>query len=144
MRLTSYATHGTIRRGKLHLKYDQRWIDAVRAMPDGDVLITIRPATATRSLEMNKAYWAGYVRPLSEDTGYSPLAIHQYLKQKFLKGPHLFIADDQGEIVDEAEIEPTTTTLTRDEFSEYLEHISDFASSLGVTVGSRERELVGK
>ena len=102
---------------------------------DGEVIVSIRLAKATRSAAQNAMYWRFYVQPLSEYTGYSPQAIHSYLKQRFLAAPALVIANADGEVVDEATIEPTTTTLTKDEFSEYLLHISEFAETLNVSVG---------
>jgi hypothetical protein len=74
-------------------------------------------------------------------TGYSPQWIHAYLKKRFLSPNHLLIADGQGVVVDEADLEPTTTTLNKLQFSEYLHQIEEFALELGVYVGSKTREL---
>lgn len=107
----------------------------MREMADGEVIVTIRSARATRTIAMNRLYWRWYVQPLSEYTGYGPDAIHQYCKRRFLASTRLVIADANGEIVDETDIDATTTTLTKVEFGEYLNHIAEFAESLNVTVG---------
>jgi hypothetical protein len=135
MSLDRYETTGVIQDGRLKVRYQHHFEQAMRAMPDGPVVIRIEPATAPRSLRQNTTYWRWYVTPLAEYTGYSPLAIHAYLKQRFLVSPRIVISDAQGEVVDEARIEPTTTTLTTQEFSAYLDAISEFAESLNVPVG---------
>ena len=132
-------TTGTIRRGKLKVSNATNWIEAIRSFQDGSVIVTIATATATRSRNSNSLYWAGYVGPLSEYTGYEPGWVHSYLKRKFLQAPSMVIADANGEIVDETLVEPTTTILTPQEFSRFLERVASFAAELGVTVGPRER-----
>lgn len=100
------------------------------------MLIEIRRAHATRSVIQNALYWAGYVRPLADYTGYTSPEVHAYLKKRFLPNSHVAIADRNGVILDEVDLEPTTTRLTKHEFSEYLMHIAAFAAELGVDVGS--------
>jgi len=135
MRLDSYESGGVIENGALKLRNRERFEAAMRQMPEGEVLVTIRPARATRSAAQNRLYFKYYVAPLSEYTGYSPLAIHSFLKSKLLAPHVLTIANPDGEVIDEATIEPTTTTLTKDEFSSYLLQIADFAETLNVHVG---------
>ena len=135
MSLDRYDTTGCIEAGKLRVR-DQRGFErAMRQMPDGEVTVSIHRETK-RSTAVNRLYWRWYVQPLSEYTGYTPHAIHSYLKQRFLSSAHIVIANADGEVVDEADVEPTTTTLTKDEFTTFLNCVSEFAESLGVVVGT--------
>jgi hypothetical protein len=127
-----------VRDGKLKLRQKHAFDTACAQWPDGEVIVRIEPARATRSRQANRLYWAAYVAPLAEHTGYSSLEIHAYLKKRFLPAQHrLIIQDANGVVVDEADLEAlTTTTLTKDAFSQYLEDIAAFAQTLGVVVGS--------
>lgn len=135
MSLDRYDTTGYIDAGKLRVRDHRGFERAMRQMPDGEVTVSIH-AGQRRSSQANRLYWRWYVQPLSEYTGYTPHAVHSYLKQRFLSGAHIVIADANGEVVDEADVEPTTTTLTKTEFSAYLDAISEFAESLNVPVGA--------
>lgn len=124
---------GRIRDGKLHVR---GWRPL--ELRDGEVLITVERAHAIRSLDANALYWAGFVRPLSDYTGYTPKQMHAYLKKRFLPKQRIEIVDKRtGAVVDDVELEALTTTkLTTIEFSDYLHEIAEFAESLQVTVGS--------
>jgi hypothetical protein len=134
-----YVASGFVRRGQLKLRQKLAFQQACAQWPDGEVIVTIAPASATRSRALNARYWAGYVAPLSAHTGYSPLEVHAYLKQRFVPNGHrVLIHDAQGEVVDDVELSAltTTTTLTKDAFAAYLSQVADFARRLGVTVES--------
>ena len=137
-----FDTGGVLQDGLLKLRHRKRFDEAMKEMRDGEVIVSIRRARATRSLQANALYWSGYIAPLADHTGYSPAWVHAYLKKRFLTPNHMYIADRDGVIVDEQDLEPTTTTLTKLEFSDYLSRIEEFALELGVIVGPRERELV--
>jgi len=135
MSLDRYDTSGSIEAGQLKLRHREQFERAMREMREGEVLVTIRKAHATRSVTQNALYWRWYVTPLAEYTGYSPQAIHSYLKQRLLSPHVITIANPDGELIDEATIEATTTTLTKDEFSNYLNAIAEFSETLNVHVG---------
>ena len=135
MSLDRYDTSGSIEAGQLKVRHREQFERAMREMREGEVIVSIRKAHATRTPQMNRLYWRWYVTPLAEYTGYSPQAIHSYLKQRFITAPQIVIANADGEIVDEASIEPTTTTLPKEEFSNYLNAIAEFSETLNVHVG---------
>ena len=64
--------------------------------------------------------------------------MHAYCKQRFLPKQLVVIMDRRtGEVIDQADLaHQTTTTLTTQEFSDYLHEIADFAETLKVDVGS--------
>lgn len=140
---TAIIENGVLRiRNRPHV---ERWASLQR---NGEYTFTIERLTARRSLEQNALYWAGYVDPLCEHTGYRPREMHLYLKARFLpaakrKTHHLLLQNRAGEVIDEFEIDmSTTTTLNRIEFGDYLDEIQAFAATLGVTCGSN-RGLAG-
>ena len=135
MSLDRYDTSGSIEAGQLKVRHREQFERAMREMREGEVIVSIRQAHATRTPQMNRLYWRWYVTPLAEYTGYSPQAIHSYLKQRLLSPQVITIANPDGELIDEATIEATTTTLTKDEFSNYLLQIADFAETVNVHVG---------
>lgn len=114
---------------------------------DGEYTVTIERAHATRSLEQNALYWAGYVKPLSDYTGYTPNEMHEYLKARFLPAEQrrtkrlLLHNKETGEVLDEFEIDlSTTTNLNKIDFGEYMNAIAVFAHGLGVDVGSNRED----
>lgn len=140
MIVNEFVTVARLESGKLKIRDVQHFNAGLLAMKDGEVLVTVAHPKATRSARLNRLYWAGYIGPLSEHTGYSPMEMHEYCKQRFLadRAKHLVIADRRGEVKDEAEI-PTlsTATLTEEEFKDYLRNIEALALDLDVQVGSQ-------
>lgn len=139
---TEIVTSGKIRDGKMTLRNRRRIEEWASKMKDCELLITFEKAHATRSHLANALYWAGYVRPLADHTGYTPQEIHAYLKKRFLPKHRIEIVDKQtGVVLDEQDLDQlTTTTLTNVEFSEYLHEIAEFAATLNVTVGSNRED----
>jgi hypothetical protein len=137
-----YVASGFVRHGKLKLRQKLAFERACAQWPDGEVIVRIEPARATRSRPANALYWAGYVAPLAAHANCSPLEMHAYLKKRFLPAQHRVLIHDQfGEVVDDVQLEAlTTTTLTKDEFQVYLTDIAAFAFTLGVTLDPSRTE----
>lgn len=135
---SEFVTTGVLVGGKLKTRNPEHFAAGLKAMKDGEVLITVAHPKATRDARLNRLYWAGYVRPLSEHTGYTPDEIHEYLKARFLPQERIVIVDNHGEVKDDRVVaQRTTTTLTKDQFKQYLVDIADFSAELGVLVGSQ-------
>lgn len=108
-----------------------------------ELLVTFEKAHATRSLDQNALYWAGYVNPIAEYCGQSPKWVHAYLKQKFLPKERIEIVDRRtGVVVDEVDLaQLTTTQLNKIEFGEYLHAIEEWVMDEfhgAVIVGSNQ------
>lgn len=120
---------GRIRAGKLHVR---NWRPL--ELRDGEVLITVERAHATRSLLQNAWYWGQILKLISDHTGYSPDELHEYCKERF-NSKTLVIVDDQGEVKDEKTIGLSTTKLNKVTFGEYCEAIRQWAAEdLGVVI----------
>ena len=123
-----FVTTGRVEGGKLKIRNRQQLEAELSRWKDGELLITIERAHATRSLAANAYYWAVIVHILSEHTGYSPDDMHAILKAKFLP-KKLAVMDGNGVIVDELVIGGTTTTLNKIQFGDYLEAIRVWAAT---------------
>lgn len=66
----------------------------------------------TRSLAQNSYYWGVVLQLIEEETGQDKKELHYYFKHKFI---------DDNEF-------PSSAELNKNEFSEYVDRIRDFAS----------------
>lgn len=132
---------GFVKDGVLKLRNAKKCADEFQNWRDCEVVVTVERQHATRTLDQNALYFAGYVNPLADYTGYSPRQIHALFKKMFLPKERIEIVDKRtGVVVDEQDLEQlTTTTLNKVEFGEYLDSIKDWVDEMfhgAVTVGS--------
>lgn len=111
---------------KLALTADRsRVFDIISKAPDG-YIVEIHPPS--RSLEQNALYWSAVheIAELCSIDGrrFTPQVWHIYFKQRFLPGRIIELPG--GQIM---EAEPTTTELTKEEFSEFVEEVIQFKES---------------
>jgi hypothetical protein len=78
--------------------------------------VRIEEQASVRSLSQHNFYWV-YLGIVGHETGHTPEELHEWAKKKFL--PRRF-ATVFGE---EVEVVPTTKTLKKHEFGEYLDRI---------------------
>jgi hypothetical protein len=122
-----YQLTGFIRDGVLKLRGSKAAEREFKRWRDTEVIVTVERAHATRSLLSNSLYWAGYVNPVAEHTGYSPKQIHRLFKRMFLPKERIEIVNSRTGVVYEEDFEQlTTTTLTKFEFSEFLNEIQEW------------------
>jgi len=88
-------------------------LEAIRSAPDGHS-VEIKPPT--RSGEQNRLYWAELGK-LADKHGHTPSLWHEYFKKQFL-GEHTVLIRD--EVI---WVSPSTTKLTKAEFSDYVEQV---------------------
>ena len=137
-----FVTTASIEAGQIRVRNRPALEAWAKCERDGEYTATFERQHATRNLEQNALYWAGYVTPLADHTGYTHNEMHAYLKARFLptqkrRRKTLLLHNQHGEIIDEYEIDlSTTTTLNKLEFSDYLRDIGIFAGELGVEVGT--------
>lgn len=108
---------------KLPLTADRSRVYEMLALaPDGYIVEIHKPS---RTLEQNALYWTT-VREVAEQVSidgrkFTPQVWHIYFKQRFLPGRIIELPN--GELM---EAEPTTTELTKDEFSEFVTEVIQF------------------
>lgn len=119
--------------GKLDLNRD-RLRKALHGRKDGDYLITIERAHATRSLSQNAYYWGVILPAIADYTGQSVDDLHEWAKLNF-NAKQIVLTNAHGEIVGDERIGQTTTKLNKVTFGEYLERLRAWAAvELGVVV----------
>jgi hypothetical protein len=113
---------GCVTAGKLHVR---GWKPL--AIRDGEVLITVERARATRSHAQNAWYFGCILKALSDHTGYTVDELHEYCKQRF-NAKTVAFCDHDGVIKDEQTIGLSTTKLNKITFGEYCEAIRQWAA----------------
>lgn len=124
--MTKTEAHGYVEDGKLHILNRRRLDQDLKDFKPCDVLIVIKKR-GKRSLPQNAYYWGVIIKEIQirlKELGseFDADDIHEYLKVKFNPAQ---IITPQGELL---EIGKTTTELNKDEFSEYVERIREWAS----------------
>ena len=99
-----------------------RVIEMITLAPDGYIVEIHKPS---RTLEQNALYWS-MVREAADrikvdGKQFTPQTWHIYFKQRFLPGKIIELPN--GEIM---EADPSTTDLTVDEFSTFIDEVTQF------------------
>ena len=126
--------HGKVDNGKIILPRTRMQKELPQVFNGKPIKITVEQNKVKRSDPQNRYYWA-VILPFVRDgfidlgnnlqrNGETVILIHKLLKQKFLNNG-IEIADANGEV---HTTEPTTTTLNKEEFSEYVEQIKQWAA----------------
>ena len=86
--------------------------------------VTIKEKANGRSLEANKFLWGRLYKSISNFTGYLPMEVH-------LLCGHLFLTEQKT--INEMQVPyvRSTTDLTVEQFSAYIQHIETYFSQLG-------------
>jgi hypothetical protein len=111
---------GYISGGKLRLHHREAFKAAVQKS-DGQ-RVTIKIGARKRSLPQNSYYWSVVLGIISAETGHSVDELHEYFKAKFLG---YSTAKILGEFVG---VPQSTTRLSTQEFSDYIERIRAWAA----------------
>lgn len=105
--------------------------ELLRMFPEMNLTITVEKRRKSRSNPQNRYYWAVIVPLIRErlielgNDGLSNEDTHYFLKEKFLEGRDIILAD--GEIV---KGEPSTTVLSTSEAMDYYAQIQKFAAEI--------------
>lgn len=108
--------------------------EVVDAFNDKSIKITVERNRVKRSQPQNAYYWSvvlPYVRDgfidvgnVLQRNGESIMLVHELMKEKFI-GNGKEIADKHGQV---HKLKSTTTALTKDEFSEYIDNIKQWSA----------------
>jgi len=108
----------------------QKALEAVRSAKHGWV-VSVQPPNRTTA--QNSFYWAT-LTAISEQImpggkAHDPDVWHSYFKAKFLPGRMIELPN--GQVIEQ---EPTTTGLTKAQFSDYVEQVYAWATERGLTM----------
>jgi uncharacterized protein Veg len=116
--------------GLLVLEKPKDYNRAVRSLAGKHVELTIRKRKTKRSSQQNKFYWSYVLVEMMDATGYTKDEAHEALKYEFLR------EDGDGPLRKVR----STTSLTVEEFSAYVERVMAFgAIEFGIVWESREK-----
>ena len=115
--------------GKLNKVASKEIADTLKQFEGKRVEIIIKRLRSTRSSQQNRFYWGVVVvvmRQAFKDIGYllNTEETHTILKDKFM--PYTDICTPDGEMISKKY--KSTTELTKTEFGEYIDKISQFAA----------------
>ena len=121
----------TVRGGEFQGSHPDRLQTMLGQLEEGAYHIDITPLKASRSQQQNKYYWR-VLTVVSDYTGHSPQELHAFFRQKFLARPLVF-ANQDGNVIEESQVAPSTSNLNVSEFYAYTELIRQWsAEQLGV------------
>ena len=116
----TFTALGTVDHGRLTLRDPDTFREAMRHVPDGEVAVSVGEVTPRRrTLAQNSFYWL-LCTALAKDTGQDKKQFHAYFSTCFLSEP-ITLVNAAGEIVAEQVVVRSTTGLSAEEFSEYVD-----------------------
>ena len=119
--------------GKLILADPSAWRSALARHRNRAVWVTIVRQQHLRSPNQSRYYWGVVCRDIADHCGESRDSIHVYLKAMHLPTRKIELLDGQKL----EGLPATTTTLTVEEFSEYIERCRTWAAQfLGLSIPS--------
>lgn len=119
MNITSIF-YGKVKNGKLKLDNPQGYLVTLSRLEGQDIELTIKKQRQVRSLQQNAYYWSVVVAILADYFGYEPDELHDELKLKF-NPKHSKIDYDKT-------YGGTTTKMSTQEFSDYIDRVIRWAS----------------
>ena len=102
--------------GELKVPGRKFLLAALKGWPDGPVDLEIRPFEETRRGRANRYYWGVVLKMMAAESGFSQTDLHEVLKLRH-NGKSIVNPTTGQEI----EIAQSTTNLTVQQFSDYIE-----------------------
>jgi hypothetical protein len=119
---------GIVRSGHFRPDDPVRMSQFMATLEEKRVRVEIRRHVAGRTMQQNKYYWAVVLGTLSEWSGHEPEELHDHFKSVFLRPEVKRLGDEAIEVY------PSTTSLSIEEFTVYIDKIQRWASSQGVYI----------
>lgn len=120
--------YGHIENKKLKLNNPKSFNKKIEEMDGKTIEITLQSRKRTRTLSQNAYYWSAILPAISDYTGYNEEDLHNHFKYHFLKKK-----------VGNLDSFKSTTQLTKQEFTDYIEKIRRFTEQvLGFHIQSPE------
>lgn len=143
--MTKTEFFGYVKDGQLTALNKGRIAQDLKTFPDCDVVVVIKKR-GKRSSKANAYYWAVVVKEIQlrfRELGHDVETddVHEFLKQKFHSEK---IVTPQCEVI---EVPKSTTEMNKDEFTEYLTRIIEWAAStleIYIPEAGQQTEMFGE
>ena len=120
-----YKHPGTVLKGKFVPDNRDAFIMDFQRNEGRRLTVAVAREVRDRSNPQNKYYWGVVIKLLSDWAGYEPEEMHESLKDRFLAMPDARTG---------LRISHSTTKMTTNEFSEYIETVKRFAAENGINI----------
>lgn len=107
----------TVENGKLKILHPDRWEAFKRTLKDGRYKLIVKPMKQQRTLDQNSYYWGVVLPTIADETGHDVNELHDIFKQRFLQRKTVTFNNKDYEVTG------SSTDLSTQEFSEYIERI---------------------
>jgi len=118
--------YGTVKNGVLKLFRKDIYEMYLGTLENKDITLELKKRSRKRTNKANRYYWA-ILTLIGKDLGYYPEEIHNSFKA-------LFLTDRTKKIP----IVKSTTRLSTEEFTEYIERISQKMAEIGIIIQTPE------
>ena len=125
--------------GKMQMSDWQRKAiaDEIRRLDGQDVRMEVKKDIRGRTQRQNRYYWGVVLTYIAAETGHSTEEIHEVMKQKYLPRSHVLVGTE------EHEVSKSTTVLSTEEFTAYIEQVRAFAAQeLSILIPSPEESTL--
>lgn len=106
----------------------RNWLTWLESNDGKKVVIDINLEKATRTLSQNSWLWGVVYKTIADSTGSTEDELHEIFKRMFL--PPRFVKWKDREI----KLPNTTTELSKQDFSDYVDRIRAEVASLGISI----------
>lgn len=128
--MKEYVASGVIKGGRLRVRNQATFEDAMRQFRDGDVSVTIERYYATRSEQQNRWYWSDpFMGAIADRMGEGSKRLGHELCKQLFNARVIVLCNEHGEIVGEHAIPESTTKLNKLKFGDYCESIRRWAAT---------------
>lgn len=131
--LKTFVAHGQIKDG-VHSFDNERHVKGMLSLfSNTKTRVVFEKPRGTRSKNMNNYYFGVVLPEISEHTGFLVEELHEIFKSKYLRSKRVWRGGDMTVL-------KSTSSLTTDEFGEYLSSVILEAGELGITIPEADKE----
>ncbi len=117
--------------GEMKLEKRSQFLQDIKIFANQKVSVVVTKCRSIRSTEQNNLYWVwlSYISKQFIEFGHSGMTaekLHYVFKRKYLKHLSDAVCDTDGVVIDT--VPPSTTRLSKSEFSDYMEKIELYAN----------------
>lgn len=131
--MNEFVATGRIEQGIVKMRNVKMMTEALKHWRDGEIIITISRAHATRSLAQNAFWWGVVVKTFAEHCGNPPHEMHEILKAELLPEVKALL-DKDGNIIGEHTLGRPTHKLNKVEFGELIKAAQELGARMGLNI----------